>query len=81
LAAKKGKRFRMVATAEKGVEVRVAEIPVDDAICVSGADNAVRFECRRSGPRVIRGPAGGGPATSAAVIRDILAIGKSRFGA
>jgi homoserine dehydrogenase len=79
-ALRKGKRVRMVASAERGVEVRVTEIPAGDAICVRGTDNAVRFECLHSGPRLIQGPAGGGPATSTAVIRDILAVARLRTG-
>ncbi|MCL5672125.1 MAG: homoserine dehydrogenase [Nitrososphaerota archaeon] len=79
-ARRKGRRLRMVASAADGVSVRVEELPEADSLCVRGTDNAVRFDCRLSGPRVIEGPAGGGAATSTAVLRDLLAIRKLRFG-
>lgn len=79
-AGKKGRRLRMIASADGGVSVRVEKVPETDPLCVRGTNNAVRFNCRLSGPRVIEGPAGGGTATSTAVLRDLLAIGKLRFG-
>lgn len=78
-ARRKGRRLRMVASADSGVSVRVEEVSEADPLCVRGTDNAVRFDCKLSGPRVIEGPAGGGAATSTAVLRDILAIGRLRF--
>lgn len=79
-AQRRGKRLRMIASAGEGVSVRVAEIPATDPICVPGPDNAVRFCCKRSGVRVIEGPAGGGATTSTAVLRDLISIGRTRFG-
>ncbi len=79
-ARRKGKRLRMIASADDGVSVKVEEVSEADPLCVRGTDNAVRFDCEFSGPRIIQGPAGGGDATSTAVLRDLLAIGRLRFG-
>lgn len=79
-ARREGKRLRMVASADDGVSVNVEEVVETDPLCISGTDNAVRFGCKLSGPRVIQGPAGGGAATSTAVLRDLLAIGRLRLG-
>ncbi len=79
-ARRKGMMLRMVASADDGVSVRVEEVPEADPLCVRGTDNAVRFDCKSSGQRIIQGPAGGGAATSTAVLRDLLAIGRLRLG-
>lgn len=79
-ARKRGTRLRMVASASKTVSVGVDEVPESDPLCVRGTDNAVRFDCHPLGQRVIEGPAGGGPATSSAVLRDLLAVRSARLG-
>ncbi len=79
-AKKRRKKVRMVASVEKAPEVRVLEVPEDDMLSVKGASNAVRFRCKYSGDRVVAGQAAGGAGTSAAILRDILAIGDSRIG-
>ena len=75
-AGRRGKKLRMIARAREGVEVKVVELPQTNSLCVVGPSNAVRFECRSSGPRIVAGLAGGGVTTSAAVLRDLIAIGR-----
>ncbi len=77
VAMSKGRRIRMLASAGKQLEVRVAELPGEDPLAVSGPFNAVRFECKYSGPRVVSGPAAGGSTTSSALLRDLIQIGRA----
>ena len=74
----KGKKLRMVASVTKSPTVRLMKLHESDPIAVDGASNAVRFRCERLGDVVLAGEAGGGPATSTAVMRDVLAIGTQR---
>lgn len=80
-ARRRGRRLRMIASAGNGVSVKVEEVPETEPLCARGTDNVVLFDCRASGRRVIQGPAGGGAATSTAVLRDFLAIGRLRLNA
>ena len=77
-ARSKGKKLRMVASVTKSPSVRLVELHESDPIAVDGASNAVRFRCERLGDVVLAGEAGGGRATSTAVMRDVLAIGTQR---
>ena len=43
-------------------------------LCINGANNAVEFECRYSGPKVIIGKGAGGPETATSLLRDLLEI-------
>ncbi len=77
VAKSRGRRIRMLASAGKQLEVRVAELADEDPLAVSGPWNAVRFECKHSGPRVVSGQAAGGSTTSSALLRDLIQIGRA----
>lgn len=70
------KKLRMVARTGGSPQIRLAELPESDPLAVDGAACSVRFRCEGSGNRVLTGPSGGGAATSAAVLRDIVAVGE-----
>lgn len=76
-AWKHGRRLRSLAICDKKLSVRLAEVPKDYSLCVYGAWSAVKFHCVDSGDRVVSGPAGGGLATSRAVLRDLVAVANS----
>ena len=71
---KSGRRVRSLAIYDKKLHVRIADMPSDDPLCVSGAWNAVRFFCADSGERVVSGPGAGGATTARAVLRDLASI-------
>ena len=77
-ARAEGRKLRMVARFRRSPRVELVELAESDPLAVDGVANAVRFRCERLGDVVLTGEAGGGPATSTAVLRDILAIGRSR---
>jgi homoserine dehydrogenase len=58
----------------KLAEVRPKEVDAKDPLNVSGPTNVVVFRCSDSGDRVVAGRAGGGVATSRAVLRDLISI-------
>jgi homoserine dehydrogenase len=71
-----GKAVRLVASGspEKGLVVEPTVIGREHPLCISGANNAVEFECRYSGPKVIIGKGAGGPETASSLLRDLLEI-------
>jgi len=71
-----GKAVRLIASAspEKGLVVEPTVIDREHPLCISGANNAVEFECRYSGPKVIIGKGAGGPETASSLLRDLLEI-------
>ena len=71
-----GKAVRLIASAspEKGLVVQPTVIDRAHPLCISGANNAVEFECRYSGPKVIIGKGAGGPETASSLLRDLLEI-------
>ncbi len=73
-AASKGSSVRLLAVADGDLSVAPTEIPWDDPLCISGAYNAVKFDCRYSGPKVIVGKGAGGPETASSLLRDLIEI-------
>jgi homoserine dehydrogenase len=75
-AKKDGMAVRLIASAskEKGLTVEPALIEREHPLCISGANNAVEFECEYSGPKVIIGKGAGGPETASSLLRDLLEI-------
>ena len=73
---KEGKGVRLVASAspEEGLSVEPTVIERSHPLCISGANNAVEFECEYSGPKVIIGKGAGGPETATSLLRDLLEI-------
>jgi homoserine dehydrogenase len=72
-----GKAIRLVASAsEDGLVVEPTELPRAHPLCITGANNAVEFDCRYSGPKVIIGKGAGGPETASSLLRDLLEIRK-----
>jgi len=71
-----GKAIRLVAsvTRERGLTVQPTVLERGHPLCISGANNAVEFECRYSGPKVIIGKGAGGPETATSLLRDLLEI-------
>jgi homoserine dehydrogenase len=71
-----GKAVRLIASAspETGLVVKPTVIDREHPLCISGANNAVEFECRYSGPKVIIGKGAGGPETASSLLRDLLEI-------
>jgi homoserine dehydrogenase len=75
-AKKDGMAVRLVASAsrEAGLTVGPTLIEREHPLCISGANNAVEFECEYSGPKVIIGKGAGGPETASSLLRDLLEI-------
>lgn len=69
-----GRAVRLVATAGRDLSVEPVTMARDDPLCVSGAYNAVKFDCRNSGPKVIVGKGAGGPETASSMLRDLIEI-------
>lgn len=80
-ASGRGMAVRLLATADKGLSVRPVEVRRDDPLCVSGTYNAVKFDCRDSGPKVIVGKGAGGPETASSIVRDLIEIRGTMGGA
>jgi homoserine dehydrogenase len=79
---REGRAVRLVASAspEEGLKVEPTVIERAHPLCISGANNAVEFECRYSGPKVIIGKGAGGPETASSLLRDVLVIRGSMNG-
>jgi len=75
-AKKEGKAVRLIASVspEGGLAVAPTLIERKHPLCISGANNAVEFECEYSGPKVIIGKGAGGPETASSLLRDLLEI-------
>jgi len=73
-AAAKGGALRLLGVARDGLSVAPSLVARDDPLCISGAYNAVRFDCRYSGPKVIVGKGAGGPETASSLLRDLIEI-------
>jgi homoserine dehydrogenase len=73
---KEGKAIRLIASVSKakGLAVQPTVIDRGHPLCISGANNAVEFECKYSGPKVIIGKGAGGPETATSLMRDLLEI-------
>jgi homoserine dehydrogenase len=73
---KQGNAIRLIASAspERGLTVEPTVIQREHPLCINGANNAVEFECRYSGPKVIIGKGAGGPETASSLLRDLLEI-------
>ncbi len=73
---KEGKAIRLLASAtmENGLTVEPTVIERAHPLCINGANNAVEFQCRYSGPKVIIGKGAGGPETASSLLRDVLVI-------
>lgn len=75
--------IRLVASAERGpagvhVSVRPWWVPRDSLLGrVQGVNNAVILTGRRIGTQMFYGPGAGGPATGAAVVADLVAVGSA----
>jgi homoserine dehydrogenase len=73
-AASKGKRLKLIASAEGGIQVAPKAIPIDHPLCVSGVLNAVTFTSKYAGEETIVGRGAGGMETASALLRDLLEI-------
>ncbi len=75
-ARKEGKAVRLIASASRdgSLVVKPMTIEREHPLCISGANNAVEFECEYSGPKVIIGKGAGGPETASSLLRDLLEI-------
>ncbi len=73
---REGKALRLIASASPsgGLRVEPTVIERGHPLCISGANNAVEFECEYSGPKVIIGKGAGGPETATSLLRDLLEI-------
>ncbi len=73
---KEGKAIRLIASVskERGLVVEPTVIEREHPLCITGANNAVEFECEYSGPKVIIGKGAGGPETASSLLRDLLEI-------
>ena len=73
---KDGMATRLIASAsrERGLVVEPTVIERDHPLCITGANNAVEFQCEYSGPKVIIGKGAGGPETASSLLRDLLEI-------
>ncbi len=71
-AREEGKALRLVATADGVLSVCPVLLPRDDPLCISGALNAVKFDCKFSGPKIIVGKGAGGPETASSLLRDLI---------
>jgi homoserine dehydrogenase len=71
-AREEGKALRLVATADGALSVGPVLLSRDDPLCISGAFNAVKFDCKFSGPKVIVGKGAGGPETASSLLRDLI---------
>jgi homoserine dehydrogenase len=71
-----GKAIRLIASVskERGLVVEPTVIEREHPLCITGANNAVEFECEYSGPKVIIGKGAGGPETASSLLRDLLEI-------
>ena len=78
-ARTRGKRIRMVATAESSPRVGVIELDETDPLVVNGASHSVRFRTSH-GDKFVGGVGAGGPSTSAAVLRDIIHVARAARG-
>jgi homoserine dehydrogenase len=79
-AWKRERRIRSLATYDKKAQVRIVELDKGNALCVSGAWNAVKFQCAESGERMVMGPAAGGSTAARAVLRDLVSLARSHQG-
>ena len=70
----RGRRLRLVATADETARVGLVELPEKDRLVVDGASHAVRFQTSL-GDRFVGGEGAGGISTSSAVLRDITYVG------
>jgi homoserine dehydrogenase len=73
-AAARGRPIKPLARMHGVAEVGPKEVEARDPLNVSGPTNVVVFRCSDSGDRVVAGHAGGGVATSRAVLRDLVSI-------
>ena len=75
-AKMEGKAVRLIASVSPhgGLAVGPTLIDREHPLCISGANNAVEFECEYSGPKVIIGKGAGGPETASSLLRDLLEI-------
>jgi len=73
---KERKAVRLIASVSKetGLSVKPTVIERSHPLCIRGANNAVEFECKYSGPKVIIGKGAGGPETATSLLRDLLEI-------
>ncbi len=73
---KEGRAIRLIASVsqDRGLRVEPTVIEREHPLCINGANNAVEFECRYSGPKVIIGKGAGGPETATSLLRDLLEI-------
>ena len=78
-ARERGRRIRMVATAERVPRVGVTELDETDPLVVNGASHSVKFRTSH-GDKFVGGVGAGGPSTSAAVLRDIIHVAKAARG-
>ncbi|MDG7022112.1 MAG: hypothetical protein JRN07_01780, partial [Nitrososphaerota archaeon] len=62
------------ASAESGLVVAPTLVEREHPLCISGANNAVEFDCEYSGPKVIIGKGAGGPETASSLLRDLLEV-------
>ncbi len=75
-ARREGKAVRLIASAsaESGLVVAPTIVEREHPLCISGANNAVEFDCEYSGPKVIIGKGAGGPETASSLLRDLLEV-------
>ena len=73
-ARDRGKALRLGATADGALSVAPVLLSREDPLCISGAYNAVKFDCRFSGPKVIVGKGAGGPETASSLLRDLIEV-------
>jgi homoserine dehydrogenase len=74
-ASKRGNTIKLIGSIDSnGVTVKPAEIPKNNALCVSGVLNAVTFFTEFAGEQTLVGRGAGGMETASAVLRDLLDI-------
>lgn len=81
-AKKEGKAVRLIASAsaESGLVVAPTVVEREHPLCISGANNAVEFDCEYSGPKVIIGKGAGGQETASSLLRDLLEVRRKMNG-
>jgi len=76
-ARQRGCAVKLIASADRTLEVAPREILRSEPLCVSGSLNAVTFTSEDAGEETIIGRGAGGRETASAILRDLIDIGRT----
>ncbi|WP_309493433.1 homoserine dehydrogenase [Candidatus Hecatella orcuttiae] len=76
-ALRRGRKIKLLASADGNLVVSPQEVPVGHPLCVDGVLNAVSFMSEYAGEETLIGRGAGGKETASAVLRDLILIRQS----